>query len=110
MTNLSLRIAALSPVLLERTPQQPAAPTILSGEKTDHYGRPSVSVLVKNYRGTTYVLAVNASSEKVRARISAPVADGAGEVLWENRRMKASGGSFEDDFKGFGVHIYRFGK
>ena len=60
--------------------------------------------------GMTYVLAVNASSEKVRARISAPVADGAGEVLWENRRMKASGGSFEDDFKGFGVHIYRFGK
>ena len=110
MTNLSLRIASLSPVLLERTPSQPPAPTILTGDKTDHYGRPSVSVLVKNHKGATYVLAVNASSEAVRARIFAPAADGAGEVLWENRRMKASGGSFDDDFKGFGVHVYCFGK
>ena len=107
MTNLSLRIASLSPVLLERTPQQPAAPTILTGDKTDHYGRPSVSVLVKNHQGIAYVLAVNASPEKVRARLFASVPDGEGAVMWENRRIKVSGGSFEDDFKGFGVHVYR---
>ncbi len=107
MTNLSLRIASLSPVLLERTPQQPAAPTILTGDKTDHYGRPSVSVLVKNHQDKAYVLAVNASPEKVRARVFASAPDGEGTVLWENRRLKISGGSFEDDFKGFGVHVYR---
>ena len=54
------------------------------------------------------MLAVNASSEKVRARIFASVPDGVGEVMWENRHMKVAGGSFEDDFKGFGVHVYRF--
>ena len=110
MTNLSMRIASLSPVLLERTPPQPAVPEILDGEKTDTCGRPSVSVLAKNQGGATYVLAVNASSEKVRARLFASVADGEGEVLWENRRIKVSGGAFEDEFKGFGVHVYRFGR
>ena len=110
MTNLSMRIASLSPVLLERTPPQPVAPVILSGEKTDYCGRPSVSVLVKNHEGSIYVLAVNASAEKVRARIFATVADGEGEVLWEDRRIKVSGGAFEDEFKGFGVHVYRIGR
>ena len=108
MTNLSMRIASLAHVLLERTPRQPAVPEILNGEKTDHYGRPSVSVLVKNHQGAIYVLAVNASSEKVRARIFSAVADGEGEVLWENRRIKVISGAFEDEFKGFGVHVYRF--
>ena len=69
-----------------------------------------MSVLVKNYQGATYVLAVNASPEKVRARLFASVPDGEGEVFWENRRIKVIGGSFEDDFKGFGVHVYRFGR
>jgi len=110
MTNLSMRIASLSPVLLERTPQQPAVPEVLSGEKTDYCGRPSVSVLVKTHQGATYVLAVNASPEKVRARLFASVPDGSGEVVWENRRITVSGGAFEDDFKGFGVHVYRFGR
>ena len=69
-----------------------------------------MSVLVKNHDGATYVLAVNASPEKVRARLFASVPDGVGEALWENRRITASGGAFEDDFKGFGVHVYRFGR
>ena len=107
MTNLSIRIASLSPVLLERTPRQPVVPDILDGDKTDHCGRPSVSVLVKNHGAWAYLFAVNASSEKVRARLSVSVPDGEGAVMWENRRIKVSGGSFEDDFKGYGVHVYR---
>ena len=108
MTNLTTRIASLAPVLLERTPRQPAVPEILDGEKRDKCGQPSVSVLVKNYGGSAYLLAVNASSEKVRARLFASVPDGEGAVMWENRCIKVSGGSFEDAFKGYGAHIYCF--
>ncbi len=107
MTNLTTRISSLSPVLLERTPPQPATPEILDGEKTDKCGRPAVSVLVKNHDGAAYVLAVNASSKKVRARIFASVPDGTGTVLWESRGIAVANGSFEDEFKGFGVHVYR---
>ena len=107
MTNLTARIASLAPVLLERTPQQPAVPEILDGEKLDKCGRPSVSVLVKNHGAWAYLFAVNASSEKVRARLFASAPDGFGSVMWENRRIEVSGGSFEDCFKGYGVHVYR---
>lgn len=67
-----------------------------------------MSVLVKNHDGETYVFAVNSSSKEVRAHIFAPVPDGKGMVLWENRGIKAHDGAFEDDFKGFGEHVYRF--
>ena len=108
MTNLTTRIAALAPVFLERTPPQPKAPEVVGGEKLNPLGKPSVSVLVKKHEGSTYVFAVNASPKPARARIFAPVKDGEGSVAWEKRKVKAAGGAFEDDFKGFGVHVYRF--
>ena len=107
MTNLTTRIASLAPVLLERTPRQPAVPEILDGEKLDKCGQPSVSVLVKNHGGAAYLFAVNASSGKVRARLFVSVPDGEGSVMWEDRRITIAGCSFEDDFKGYGVHVYR---
>ena len=108
MTNLTTRLSLLSPVLVERTPPQPKTPEVLSGAKDDPLGQPSVTVLVKNHAGAVYVFAVNASPKPVKARIFAEVRDGEGSVAWENRRVRASGGSFEDDFRGFGVHVYRF--
>ena len=107
MTNLTTRIASLAPVLLERTSRQPEVPEILDGEKLDKCGQPSVSVLVKNHGDAAYLFAVNASSEKVRARLFLSVPDGEGAVMWENRRIKVTGGAFEDEFKGYGVHVYR---
>ena len=107
-TNLVSRIASLVPVLLERDPKQPAAPVVLEGPKDDPLGQPAVSALVKRHDGFTYVLAVNASPKPVRARLFAEVPDGEGSVKWENRRITASKGVFEDAFKGFGVHVYRF--
>lgn len=108
MTNLTTRLSQLSPVLTERTPPQPKTPEVLSGAKEDPLGQPSVSVLVKNHAGSAYVFAVNASPKPVKARIFADVKDGEGSVAWEKRKVLISGGSFEDDFKGFGVHLYRF--
>ena len=107
-TNLVSRIASLTPVLLERDPVQPAAPVILEGPKDDPLGQPAVSALVKRHGGFTYVLAVNASPKPVRARLFASVPDGEGSVAWEKRRVAVSKGAFEDAFKGFGVHVYRF--
>ena len=108
MTNLTTRLSQLSPVLVERTPSQPKTPEVLSGPKEDPLGQPSVSVLVKKHAGSSYIFAVNASPKPVKARIFVGVKDGEGSVAWEKRRVKVVGGSFEDDFKGFGVHVYRF--
>ena len=108
MTNLATRIASLSPVLVERTPPQPKPPEVLSGDKLDPLGRPAVSVLVKKHAGAVYVFAVNACDKPARARMFVDVPDGEGAVVWENRKVRASGGAFEDDFKNYGVHVYRF--
>ena len=109
MTNLTTRISTLAPVFLERTPPQPRAPEVLSGAKTDPLDQPSVSLLVKRHSGATYIFAVNASPDPVRARLFADVPDGAGSVMCEKRSVRIAGGFFDDDFKGFGVHVYRFG-
>ena len=109
MTNLTTRISTLAPVFLERTPPQPRAPEVLSGAKTDPLDQPSVSLLVKRHSGATYIFAVNASPDPVRARLFADVPDGAGSVMCEKRGVRIAGGFFDDDFKGFGVHVYRFG-
>ena len=87
---------------------QPAAPVVLEGPKDDPLGQPAVSALVKRHGGFTYVLAVNASPKPVRARLFAEVPDGEGSVAWEKRRVAVAKGAFEDAFKGFGVHVYRF--
>jgi hypothetical protein len=108
MTNITHCIARMSPILLERTPAQPPSPEIVSGPKTDAFGKPAVTLLMKVHRKARYVFAVNAVNEPVRARFriggakSAKVA-----VAWERREIAMSGDSFEDDFDAYGVHVYR---
>ena len=104
-TNLSRRISALAPVLLERGDTRIAA-EILSGPAKDGYGNDSVGALAKRHAGATYVFAVNSTDKPVRARI--PVAaSGAAEVLWENRTVPVKAGALVDDFKPYAVHIYK---
>ena len=107
-TNCMRRIAALSPVLLERTPPQPPAPVVLSGPTHDGVDGPSVSALCKEKDGVRYLFAVNSADAEVRASF-APSARGPVEVLWEDRRLAPDAeGRFVDTFKPLAVHIYRF--
>ena len=108
MTNITHRIARMSPILLERTPVQPPPAEIVSGPKTDAFGKPSVTLLMKVHRKARYVFAVNAVNEPVRARFSIGGAKSAKvAVAWERREIAMSGDSFEDDFGAYGVHVYR---
>ena len=65
---------------------------------------------MKEHGGSTYVFAVNSSPKRVKAKIFAAVPDGEGFVAWEKRRVKVVRGAFEDEFDGYGVHVYRFGR
>ena len=106
--DLAERLSALAPVLVERTPEQPPVPVVVSGPKTDPLGGPSVTCLLKRYEEWNYLLAVNAATEPVTATL---VAEGAEEkvgVFCEKRACKASGGRITDDFAPFAVHIYRW--
>ena len=107
MTNITARIAALSPMLLERTPPQPAPPEIVEGPATDPLGQPSVTLLLKRRRNMICLLAVNAANVKVRARFNLGGLKAKKAVVsWEGRTVAILGGVFEDDFEPFGVHVY----
>ena len=108
MTNITRRIEALSPLLMERTPPQPPVPEIVEGPKTDPLGQPSVTLLLKRRKNVICLMAVNAANEKVRARFDlGPLKATKVGVSWEGRTVAFSHGTFEDDFEPFGVHVYR---
>lgn len=107
-SNLSHRISALAPVLLERDGIQPPNPAVVSGPRRDALGNPSVTGLLKKHNGETYYLCVNSADTQVTATLPVKV-KGAAEVLFENRSLNASAdGSLTDVFKPLAVHIYRW--
>ncbi len=108
LTELSRRIAELSPILLERTPPDQPAVRVLHGPTYDILKNPSVTVLLKRHEGNTYLLAVNGTTETVRVEISFAGGTSAGDVMWEGRRICRDGNSLTDDFLPFAVHVYRF--
>ncbi|MBO5940002.1 MAG: hypothetical protein J6R18_02255 [Kiritimatiellae bacterium] len=107
ITNLVSRIRELSPVLVTRTPIQPEPATILSGPEKDVLGNESISMLLKRYRGDTYVIAVNGTVEEVKARFDIGGRTGKANVLWENRTVKMQDGKITDVFGPFAVHVYK---
>ena len=110
MTNLVQRIRVISPVLLDQAPSVHPSPEIVSGPLSDPLGQPSVTALMKKHGGDIWLFAVNAAAEAVRARFRLNADARDGEVVWEGRKVSAVEGAFEDGFKPFGVHAYRFAK
>ncbi|MBR3821265.1 MAG: hypothetical protein IKJ37_06545 [Kiritimatiellae bacterium] len=108
ISELATRLSELSPVLVERTPPQPPAPEVVSGPQKDPLETgPSVTCLLKRHDGWCYLFAVNASPERVSARLTAEGAQTA-EVLYEKRTCTAVEGKIEDEFEPFAVHIYKW--
>ncbi len=107
MTNLVARLRALSPVLVTRTPPQPAPAKILSGPEKDVLGNGSISMLMKRYRGETYLIAVNGTLADVQAEFDLGVRPEKADVLWENRTVPVSGGKIADCFAPLAVHVYK---
>ncbi|MBR6587684.1 MAG: hypothetical protein IKK82_09705 [Kiritimatiellae bacterium] len=109
ITNLVARLKELSPVLVTRTPPQPEPAKILSGPEKDIYGNESISMLLKRYRGETYLIAVNGTLKEVTAQFSIDqkVRPSTARVLWENRTLPVTGGRLTDTFAPFAVHVYK---
>ena len=107
MTNLVAHLRALSPVLVTRTPPQPAPAKILSGPEKDVLGNGSISMLMKRYRGETYLIAVNGTLADVKAEFDLGVRPAKADVLWESRSVPVTGGKIVDCFAPLAVHVYK---
>ncbi len=105
ISELAGELSQLEEVLVERTGPQPPAPDILTGPGNDALGYPSISVLLKEHAGKTYLLAANSARAEVAARF--PVAAGKAVSLpFEDRQLLADETGFEDVFGPYGVHVY----
>jgi hypothetical protein len=100
---INQQLKALAPVL--NTP-----PIINGGTVTSSDANVPVDMQLKRLNGTTYLFAVAMRSSPTRATFSGLTklrADAVAEVLGENRTIKLAGNSFQDDFVGWGVHLYK---
>lgn len=103
VTAINREILELAPVL--------NSPTVLDGVEVKS-SNPDVPVagLVKRLGKTPYLFAAALRDGATKASFTlkglpSPVPV---EVLGEGRRLTAAGGRFEDDFKAYEVHLYRF--
>jgi hypothetical protein len=91
-------------VLLERTGAQPNKPEILSGPKSDPFGQHPISFLLKEHNSVRYLLSVNTTLAKVKARFCIP--GDTAKVQREGRILPIRDGAFEDEWEPFDVHVY----
>ena len=91
-------ITALAPVL--------NSPTLAAGAAVT--SSVPVDVMVKEHGGYTYLFASSLGSGATAAALDVAGLDqGTVEVLGEGRQLIMAGGTFQDDFAGYGVHLYR---
>ena len=103
VTALNARIRELAPVL--------NSPDISGASVKSSEASVPVDIMVKRYKGETYLFAAGMRDGKTRASFSLKDASGkTAEVIGENRSIPVRQGKFEDDFEGYGVHLYRIHK
>ena len=67
-----------------------------------------IAALCKKKDGATYVFATSLRDTPTTATFTVGGAGAARvEVIGEGRMLKANGGTFNDSFDGYGVHLYR---
>lgn len=66
-----------------------------------------IATMVKVYKGNTYIFAVAMQNSPSTARITVKnVHQTSARVIGEGRSVSLAQGSFEDQFEGYGVHLY----
>lgn len=101
LTKINKQIGELAPLL--------NSPSI--EDAADIRAPVEIARMVKQDRDAIYVFAANMENKPGRARVSiTSTVSGAVTVLGEERTIELKDGSFDDHFKGYGVHIYQVRK
>jgi hypothetical protein len=100
------QLAALHDVLVEPTGPQTQRVEIAAGAAKDRLGYPAVSTLLKQHAGRSYLLAANSAEATVRAKLTVEKAGRVVDVMFEDRKVDASSGTFNDEFGPYAVHVY----
>ena len=66
-----------------------------------------VEALLKEYQGKYYLMAVNGDRHPAQVTFVFPVPLEGAKAIFENRNVRCLGNSFEDNFLGYAVHVYK---
>lgn len=71
-----------------------------------------IITMTRKHNGSTYVFAASLGSQATKAIFTLPNAETRGKVdlIGEDRVLQQTAGRWQDDFKGYEVHLYRLGK
>ncbi len=108
----------LGNVILHGQPLNGVTTSVLSGPTrtlsfvpagyTTHVYFPSIDLMVQQWNGSSYIIAVNSTDKPVTASLSnLPTSSGTATVMFESRTIPFSGSRFTDTFPAWGVHIYK---
>jgi hypothetical protein len=86
-----------------------ATPADVSPERAKLFPSPPLAVMVKKYRGATYLFSVRMEDQPATATFHLPglTSKATAEVIGENRTLPVQDGGFRDEFKSWEVHLYR---
>ena len=100
---INAQVTQLASVI--NSPSLPKAARVTTAPDADR-----VDMVVKRKGDALYVFSVNMKGQPTRGRFTLANAGNAkAEVLGEKRAISVTNGVFEDDFEGWGVHLYRIG-
>jgi len=100
VTEINRQVHALAPVLNSPTVKDPAQVASSSAEVP-------IASMAKRHEGSTYVFAVAMRDGPAGGTVSGLGAAVSAEAIGEGRTIAVKDGKFEDDFKGYEVHLYR---
>ncbi|GEM_PF-6569334 len=101
---LAQEVNTLTPVLVgpESRPGPPVSVQPVAAPRCN------IHCLTRNLDGRVYLLSVNAENEPATARFVLPegTSVGSAAVMFEDRTLTPTGNTFQDEFDGYGTHVY----
>ena len=102
VTSINSQVTSLAPVLNSAT-------IATDVQVSSNSSTAPINMMEKQYGGSTYVFAVEMRNQPAVATFTTPgVKNGTVTVLSEGRQISIGNSQFQDNFSGYGVHLYQF--
>ena len=105
--DLTAELHSLAPLLTTPEPRQAATVELLAGPASGPWRYPPLHVGLRQGPDSLLMIAVNGLAEPVKARLALPMKlQAEAAVRFENRTVRLAGGTLEDSFEPYAVHVY----
>ncbi|MEN6302358.1 MAG: hypothetical protein ABFD96_06515 [Armatimonadia bacterium] len=108
LKGIATELSSLSGPLTAEAPKEVAKGEVVAGPALGDLEYPSLNLRLLRHEGAWYLLAANSAEAPIKARMTVPGLKGEAEVVFEGRKVMATGGKIVDEFGPLAVHVYRW--